>query len=521
MSFLKKHGLFAAVLFLFLVHLSYLPNGFVWLDHGDIEQGRVVVPLSRLPEALLHRYGETGFYRPLVTAVTSVDAAVYDKWAPGYHVTNVIIHLGVAVAAGYFLACFFSLKEWERVMVTLLVGVAPVSFIPVGVISYRQELLYVLCTLLTVILFAKRKYWYASLMFLAAIFSKETALVIVPALLFLWEITRGDYAKYDREIHNRVKRFLGMGVLLVIYIFLRRIAVPEHWHISPVELPIAEGIGTRLWALGRLGMQLISPLLLRFSDATPVISITHPVSLFVLLFVLIAVGIVWKYGVWSSIGVWLGVLAIMLVPAFNIVPLPRFSSPHYGYMASVIIAVAPLLLLRLAQRRAMKYLLIGGMVLWFLVAAYSTYTAGFRLFDDRRLFLPEVHADENFREGFSFLGDEAFFSGQADQALQWYEAALVEKPGIIAYVDRTSVINNTAGILLAHNRMEEAATLLAQIPLQGDSSSLLSIRYNRALIAYKLGRFQEAVTLLHGNYPWTRKEPGLLLLEAERQLKAK
>src|SRR5919108_4391650 len=76
----------------FLVHASYIANGFVWLDHGDIESGRAIVPLPQIYTALLTRFGETGFYRPVVTALYSLDAAIYDGWAPGYHLTNIVLH---------------------------------------------------------------------------------------------------------------------------------------------------------------------------------------------------------------------------------------------------------------------------------------------------------------------------------------------------------------------------------------------------------------------------------------------
>src|SRR5437667_4026809 len=85
----------SVLFFIFLFHLSFIGNGFVWLDHGDIEKGRAIISLGNFSDAFLMRFGETGFYRPLVTIMHSIDAAMYGMWAPGFHLTNVLLHLAV------------------------------------------------------------------------------------------------------------------------------------------------------------------------------------------------------------------------------------------------------------------------------------------------------------------------------------------------------------------------------------------------------------------------------------------
>ncbi|MBT4139881.1 MAG: hypothetical protein HOE48_18330 [Candidatus Latescibacteria bacterium] len=97
-----------------MTHATYITNGFIWLDHGDLELGRAVLPLSHLHEAFLTRFGETAFYRPLVTVIHSLDTALYHQRAPGYHLTNVILHLLASAAFALFLSQFLSLNYSER-----------------------------------------------------------------------------------------------------------------------------------------------------------------------------------------------------------------------------------------------------------------------------------------------------------------------------------------------------------------------------------------------------------------------
>ena len=79
---------FAVLAVTFLVHTSYLANGFVWLDHGDIESGRAIVvdlrneftldedsvqipgALRLTPEELEERHGEIPRDRDIILYCT-------------------------------------------------------------------------------------------------------------------------------------------------------------------------------------------------------------------------------------------------------------------------------------------------------------------------------------------------------------------------------------------------------------------------------------------------------------------
>ena len=47
---------FAVIL---MAHASYIPNGFSWLDRGDIVEARAILPLGRLMEAISAPFGNT------------------------------------------------------------------------------------------------------------------------------------------------------------------------------------------------------------------------------------------------------------------------------------------------------------------------------------------------------------------------------------------------------------------------------------------------------------------------------
>src|SRR5436190_12566746 len=133
-----------------LTHASYIGGGFTWLDHGDIVAGRAVLPLGRIHEAFLMRMGDTGFFRPLVVVVHSLDHGIFGIWAPGHHLTSVGILVLIVAATPRFLGAFLRLSAAEAMLASLIVAVHPLSWLVTGGLAYQQELLATLFTFLAV-----------------------------------------------------------------------------------------------------------------------------------------------------------------------------------------------------------------------------------------------------------------------------------------------------------------------------------------------------------------------------------
>ena len=102
------------IMLILLTHAGYIDNGFVWLDHNDIEDGHAILPLSHLSKAFTAPFSKTGFYRPLITIAHSVDYALYGGRPFGFHLSNILFHLMAAIAAGFFVASFVPLLSWQR-----------------------------------------------------------------------------------------------------------------------------------------------------------------------------------------------------------------------------------------------------------------------------------------------------------------------------------------------------------------------------------------------------------------------
>lgn len=498
------------------VHLTYIPNGFTWLDHGDIEQRRALVPVKNLPQSIVLRYGATGFYRPVVTALHSIDHAVYGSNAAGFHLTNVLLHILAVLLVPFFLALFFPFSWSERLLAAGVFAVAPVHWLVVGSVSYRQELVMTVFLMLTAVFHAGARNGSKPPVFLSfaclvlALWSKESAVMTLPLLLF-WEYIH----RKTRHSNGRVL-WGGYGIVCLVYGLLRMYTVPEIWRTSAASLPWDTAIGTRLGVLGMRIGEMVLPLLPSLSDATHVVSVFSLPALWGLSMVGGLIGLLLWQGITSSWGRAVVLFLIFLLPAFQILPAPRFSSSHYVYTASILAGVFFILILRMVSRRV-GYAMI---CVWVVLAIYATWAGGSRFLNDGTLFAPAVARDPDFLEGHAYLGDAAFDANQYEEAKKHYDAALTVSPDIIAYVDGKAVRTNLAGVSRALGSLEEADRLLAETAdLYGDPDGMIA--YNRALIAYDRKKYTEVLVLLGTalkNGQWRRSEPYVLAGRAAMQL---
>jgi hypothetical protein len=484
-----------------LAHATYVPNGFTWLDHGDVELGRAVLPLPRLYEAFVTRMGDTGFFRPMVVVTHSLGAAVFGAWAPGHHLVSVVLFVLLVAAVPFFLRAFVRLSRREEAIASLVVALHPLSSLIVGGLAYQQELLVTLFVLLTVGLHARaRQTGRASLIVattlgvLAAAASKETAFFWLVALVAYWEVFVSP--RPDDERRGPLLWALE-GAALAVVLALRAVAVPEVWRAANAPLTASEWMGTRLVAFGRSALELVSPRVPSMSDVAPVVSLAHPAALVVLAGLAALSFGAFRSGLRSPLGRALAILCIAMAPALRLVPVPRFGSPHYALPATVALGLLLVLAVRACARRpALRFGLSAAAAAWMIVGAFSTLGGGLRFRDDPTLFGPELTRDPDYPEAHAEMGRYWLAAGDPERAVQELTAALRPRPGVIAYADLSMTRVNLALAGLARGRRAEAEVLLHDARASAPASRLALIDYNRARLAAEDGRDAAVVQIL-------------------------
>ncbi len=524
-------------------HCTYINNGFIWLDHGDIDDGRAIIPLSQWLTAFVNPFAATGFYRPFVTLLHSLDVSLWHAWSPGFHLTSIMLHCGAALLAPFFIGCFVPLSKQERLALALVFGLHPIGFLPAGCISFRSESLMAIFIFLTMLCYEKARFqhslqWYAAvfLFTLAACFSKETAFFYVPSFILIWEFVgvrrpegmqpvkgRSGISSKSAALFQTVNGWTtaaSVAAALAVAAGLRVHALPTQWRISAATLPWTNGLATRLAVFGHHIGNLISPLQPSYSDAVRIASPGNPfvIVVFALLIAVFLTLIVYRSNDVRGIKLLFALVIITLLPAMDILPLPRFYSPHYGYLAIAPTAGMAMLLVRIVRRKLNVPLWRLFRVLclcWGLVAGITTELAGVCLKSDLSFFGPETARDHRFLEGWYYLGNHYSDKGDLDRAWTAYGNALQSHKEFLAFVDKPGALMNQSAVALQRNDMAAADSLLRLAQECSAPRMLAAIIYDRAYIADRNGNFDLVIDLLDGKENYlVRPEACVILAKA-------
>ncbi len=500
-NILKTAGVLAAT---FIVHLSYLLNGFTWLDEGDIVSGRTIVDPLNFKAIFASSFGNTHFYRPLTSFIVSLNKILFGFKVFGYHLTSLIflsLFVLVVILAGRKI---FRLSRNQAFLAGLIAGIHPLTWLVTGSVSYVSELLVVTFSWLTLVFYVKSVQIKKPLSiiltvasFILALLAKETALVLVPLMIIGWELMKSKKYPALSVKDIRVGLYLNLFLTGAIYLMLRFKAVAAIWPLPESGLTFSEFWGTRLINFVRQIAELFYPLLPPLSDAVAV----KPISS---LPALVAAGLIVAAISWlilirkkhPNLALAGGLVLITLLPTLNLIHLPRFSSPHYSFFAlpagSALIALFFSKIVRTAKSKAAAKILITGLLIF---SAVITFRGGFRFQNNFTLFAPAVVKSPQFREGYFYLGEYYLKGGNYAKAAEYFEKSLKKERGWLAFVDENSARINLAGIYLAQNKLTEAKRLLTQA-LRGNYQPALQIFYNLALIELQLGNYNKVISLL-------------------------
>jgi len=269
--FSKPSFLFIAipVIFLlgFLPYINTLDNPFIWDDVYLIKDNPILSDFKNIPQLFVKNIGGDtytfAFYRPLQPLTYMIDQVFYDLDARGYHVTNILIHIFVALSLFFLITTIFK-DRWMALLASLLFVVHPLHTEAVTYISGRADLLVALFILLTFIYYVRFldsrdefNYGFSLFFFFLALLSKEYALIVpflfgvyhfslnkaLPiarlsvfiiiggayAFLRQWEIL-GEIITYE-DVHTTLAERIP-GVFVAITDYLRLLVWPTDLHMG-------------------------------------------------------------------------------------------------------------------------------------------------------------------------------------------------------------------------------------------------------------------------------------------------
>jgi tetratricopeptide (TPR) repeat protein len=215
--------LIALILLGFLVYSNSLHGAFIWDDTGLVKNNVYIRSFSNLRYIFTQNIGQGAqkrytFYRPIQLLTYMIDCNFWKLNVVGYHLTNIILHILVAVSIFFLVNNLFKNKVIS-LFTSLLFIVHPIHTEAVAYISGRAESLYALFVLVSFIFYVKLhenyniKYYFIILFsFILSLLSKENALIF-PAILCVYHFI------FRKKIIKKI--FLPVIFIDLIYILTR------------------------------------------------------------------------------------------------------------------------------------------------------------------------------------------------------------------------------------------------------------------------------------------------------------
>lgn len=441
------------------------------------------------------------FYRPVQIFTYMADYSVWGRKANGYHITNMALHILVALAV-YFLIRILSGSVFIPLAAALLFAVHPAHVAVVSYISGRADSLALLFMLLSLIFYAKQierptsaGYILTVLCYIMALFSKENV-VIFPVLLLVFHYALKDAAK-KKGIGNA--SFVSIVVITCIYILFRAFILP----LVPPHILSGTGVLDRLpgsfAALTGYVRILLFPFDLHMEYGHKLFKFTDPVVIagIIILLALAACAFIKRNAnrlIFFSIAWFL----VALLPVSNIYPMPiAYMAEHWLYMPSIgfFLLVAIGLNYLYQKKGKLKTAVIA--ILCGLLCYYSFITVSYnRYWKDPVLFYKRMlkYNPDNIR----FLGGLAnvyFNRHNTGAALILYEKCLSINPDFAKlFLDKGAAVYSTLGNI--HNLKGDTAKAVALYKKAIEVDPNYAMAYNNLGSAYMdLGKTDDAIAL--------------------------
>ncbi len=480
----KKNLCFLFVLIFFL-HIAKIPNNFTWLDHRDIEAGRSLFPVKELSHAFLKPFSDTHFYRPLVSISHSLNFALFGLNPHAFHAFSVVLHGMACICLAFCARIVFRMSERASLLSAFCLGISPTSFLPAGQISYVSELLLALFYLLSLIFYqlydlkrSKRYLVLFGMAFSLALLAKESALVFIPATLFILEY----YSSAGLTVKKSIRLFSMTIFQTAVYLSLRFSVLPGGWATPNQPDAVGPWLAVRLVNYATHLAYLLNPLPPQLSDVVQNQNFFSIPILISLSGIILIAGAIFKLKDFPLRAA-LTLILFLVSPTLDILSLPRFFSSHYLYLPSLMFSIALAVLLTKANR-ILKALIIS----WISIALAGTVISGERLRDDFTLFSPAVERDPNYREGHFYLGGYFLSHALPLEAERHYVESLKPLPGFYSFYDPMAGSMGLALAEISLKNYSEAEAVLEAIEPDADGLDLENVKKIKGLLSEERAR---------------------------------
>jgi tetratricopeptide (TPR) repeat protein len=420
-----------------------LSGDFVWDDRALILQNPMVQSpsLVRILSSPLTLFsGPTGYYRPLSILSLAVDNLLYHGQPWGFHLTNVLLHLGCTLL--FYLLLRLLWAPLPAFLSSLLFSSLAVHTEAVAFISGRMDLwatFFFLLSLVSYLTLRQRDHrlagcWVASAFWLLGLLSKEMA-VTLPLILWILPKPPGQLSMSKaRTPVRKLKSAIPFVLVLLLYLFIRTALIGWRSNPESAVLPLSGRLLALPFVLGRYLQVLALPYNLNARLLIqPLSGIADPrffVPLAALILLFIGIYSLRRKATFLGFGaLW---LLLTLLPVLNLIPLEgTLYAERFLYLPScgfAVLAIALWSALSAKLPKLSKAILWSGVLLLVCLNIAFALPRNFIWHDEQRFFSRLVLDSPDSPLAHLNLGVVYYRRAEYDKALQEYQRALSLNP---------------------------------------------------------------------------------------------
>lgn len=447
----------------FLVYANSLGGSFVYDDNRQIGRNPLIQNLSLAGAALTSdvwafkgdgKYTASNYWRPTFVSWMILNYRVFGLNPFGWHVTNILLHLGACVI-GFLLLRRFGFSDAASFAAALLFAVHPVHAESVAWISGSTDLLFAVCMLGSLWFAENRRRGgnFADLalslvLYALALGSKEVAIACLPIYYILF--SRSDDNSFRIFSPAAVRASVGFVLVAAVYFAARWAVLGAITHPVENPVPLADAILSVPSVFVFYLKQLVFPYTL---------SINYPLRAtagfgffeFILPLVvsLAAAGVVillarrdFRFLIGAAI------FFFPLVAAFNLTAFPADQIVHDRYLYVSVLGFLMMIFAAIGDRLSARSILIAAAVIA-VPLSIATFAMNRVWSSDLALWTNAATVDPRSASTMSQYGFALSNAGRSNEAIEAFNAALEISPNPNAYIGR-------AQAMIATERFEEA-----------------------------------------------------------------
>lgn len=459
-----------------VAYWNSLPGEFVYDDNVVIVDRVEIQSLHSIPTLFKQSYwgpgrGSFGAYRPLTNVSFALNYAVSGMNPTGYHVVNIFLH-GVNAILIYALVLAY-LENWSAALITgVFFAIHPIHTEAVSAIAGRPEVLAATFCLSAWLAYrfrteSLRFYWYAVILYFLALFTKESSIALLGALILVDVYQVWPYAWRTRW-KSLLVGYAGFLIPIGLYLGARILVLAEIGVTGDESFFKDATWSTRLLTMGYGFVKMIQllawPAHLAADYDFSQIPLTHMLtlkaglSLALVGGLLVAGVILFQYEKITSFAIFFFFGTTLLVSNL-IFPIGILIAERTLYFPSISICLIAGAILAESIRRAGMWRLVAACLCGVLIIGGIVRTMIRNLdWRDSMGFGTALIRDAPYNpKGYLVMG--LYYLSQHRNA----EAEVVLKKGIPLDLTRASLRNVLVDIYLREDRLEEAQAEITEI----------------------------------------------------------